>query len=110
MNKPLWVQEMWKNIWTRLQEPDANLVFHVPAHKVPTASGNQEADALAKTHALVTDLSVDTADWIHQKSGHQSIQVGWCIAKEEALEFQLKVTALKLAKVLVTKAPKGLAN
>lgn len=44
-----------------LQEPKADLV--VPAHKLSTPPGNQEAGALAKIHALATDLSVNTADW-----------------------------------------------
>lgn len=102
MNKPLRLQEMWKDIWTRLQDPDANLVFLVPAHKVSIALGNQEADAFAKIYTLVTDLSVDTTNLVHRKSGHQSIQVGRCIAKEEMLELQLRGAALK--------APKGQAN
>lgn len=40
MNKPLQLQEMWKDIWTLLQDPDANLVFLVPAYKVSIALGN----------------------------------------------------------------------
>lgn len=52
MNKPLWGQEMWKNIWAHLQEPETDLsVFHVPAHRVSTPPGNQEADVLAKIYA-----------------------------------------------------------
>lgn len=47
---------MWKDIWTRLQDPDANLVFLVPARKVSIALDNQEADAFAKIHTLITDL------------------------------------------------------
>lgn len=46
INKPLWGQDIWKDIWVHLQEPQAVLiVFHVPAHKALTPSGNQEADA-----------------------------------------------------------------
>ena len=48
MNKPLWGQDMWKDIWVHLQEPSAVLtVFHIPAHEALTAPGNQEADVLA---------------------------------------------------------------
>lgn len=54
-------EKMWKDIWTHLQEPKADLV--VPAPKLSTPPGNQEAGALAKIHTLATDLSVNTADW-----------------------------------------------
>ena len=48
MNKPFWGQDMWKDIWVHLQEPEAVLtVFHLLAYKVLTPPGNQEADALA---------------------------------------------------------------
>lgn len=40
---------------------------------------------MAKIHALATDLSVDTVDWVHQKSGPGSAQIGWLIAKEAGL-------------------------
>ena len=46
INKPLWGQDIWRDIWVHLQEPQAVLiVFHVPAHKALTPPGNQEADA-----------------------------------------------------------------
>lgn len=41
MNKPLWGQVVWKDIWVYLQEPEAVLtVFHSPAHKALTSPGN----------------------------------------------------------------------
>lgn len=92
MNNPLWWQEMWKAIWAHLQEPEADLtVFHVPAHKISTPPGKQEADALAKICTLANDLvAVDNADWLHQKCGHDSAQGGWSTAKKEVLELTFK--------------------
>lgn len=52
------------------QQHEADLVFHVPAHKASSPPGNQETDALVKVHALATELSADTAVWVHRKSGH----------------------------------------
>lgn len=47
MNKPLLRQEMWKDIWAYLQDPEANLaIFHGPADKVSIPPVNQEADVL----------------------------------------------------------------
>lgn len=47
MNKPLWGQDMWKDIWVHRQEPEAVLmVFHFSAYKALTPPGDQEADAL----------------------------------------------------------------
>lgn len=44
--KPSGGQDIWKDIWVHLQEPQAVLIiFHVPAHKALTPPGNQEADA-----------------------------------------------------------------
>lgn len=72
-NKPLWGQEMWKNIWDHLQEPKADLtVFHVPAYRVSTPPDNKEADDLAKINTLATDLSVVIAEWVHRRRGHHS--------------------------------------
>lgn len=89
MNKSLWEQEMWKDIWVRLQKPETNLdVFHVSAHKASTAPGNQGEDALGKIGALATDPSVGTTDWVHRKSGYHSVQVGWCTAKEAELALK----------------------
>lgn len=89
MNKSLWEQEMRKDIWVRLQKPETNLVvFHVCAHKASTAPGNQGEDALAKIGALATDPSVGTTEWVHRKSGHHSVQVGWCTAKEAELALK----------------------
>lgn len=88
INKPLWGQEMWKNIWALLQEPEADLivlVFHVPAHRVSPPPGNQEAQVLAKICTLATDLSADMADWLHQRSGHYSDSIAWHIFKEARL-------------------------
>lgn len=67
INNPLWWQEMWKAIWAHLQELEADLtVFHVPAHKISTPPGKQEADASAKICTLANDLvAVDNADWLH---------------------------------------------
>ena len=49
-------QEVWKDIWARLQKPEADLtIFQVPAHRVSTPRSNQEADALAKIYVLATD-------------------------------------------------------
>ena len=49
VNKPLWGQDMWKDIWVCLQEPEAVLtLFQLPAHKVLTPLGNQEVSALAQ--------------------------------------------------------------
>lgn len=47
-----------------LPEPEADLtVFHVPAHKISTPTGNQEADALTKICTLANDtVAVDTVD------------------------------------------------
>lgn len=54
MNKPLWGQDMWKDVWVHLQKPEAVLtVFHIPAHKVLTPSDNQEPDVLAGVRALL---------------------------------------------------------
>lgn len=76
-------------------------MFHDPAHKASTPWGNQKADALAKRHSLATDLSVDTAGWVYQKSGHHSVQIKWCIVKEEVLKLQLRASALESAKAPV---------
>ena len=63
INKPLWGQRIWKDIWAHSQEPEPDLfVFHVPAHKASTSPDNQEEDALARMHTLATDLSVHTVD------------------------------------------------
>lgn len=71
INKSLWGQEMWKDIWAHLQEPEADLVvFHISVHKAYIFPVNQEADALSKMLILATDLPVDTADCINWKSGH----------------------------------------
>ena len=49
MNKPLWVQDIWKDIWVRLQESEAILTtFHASARKALKPPGKQEADALAQ--------------------------------------------------------------
>ena len=49
MKKTLWGQDMWKDIWVHLQEPEAILAaFHVPAYKELTFPGNHKADALAQ--------------------------------------------------------------
>lgn len=83
MNKPFWGQRGVER-YLGSQEPTEDLcIVHVPAHK--TAPGTQEADALAKIHALATDPLVDTADWVSWKSGPGSAQIGWCIAKEAGL-------------------------
>lgn len=48
VHKPLWSQDMWKDIWVHLPEPEAILiVFHILARKVLTSPGDQEAGALA---------------------------------------------------------------
>lgn len=48
MSKPLWGQDMWKNILVCFQEPEKfPTVFHILAHTVLTPSGNQESDGLA---------------------------------------------------------------
>ena len=37
INKHLWGQDMWKDIWIYLQEPESVLtVLHVPAQRAPT--------------------------------------------------------------------------
>lgn len=47
MNKSLWGQDMWEDIWVYLQEPDVVFtLFHVPAHKALTFSGNLKTDIL----------------------------------------------------------------
>lgn len=63
MNKTLQGQEIWKDIGAHLQEPEANLVFHVPAQKASTSLDNEEAGALVKMHTLATDSSVDTVKY-----------------------------------------------
>lgn len=46
INKPLWGQDIWKDICVHLQEPQAVLtVFHVSAQKTLTPPGHQELDA-----------------------------------------------------------------
>ena len=88
VNKPLWGQDRWKDIWVHLQEPESILtVFHVPAYNALTPPGNQEADTLARVEALATDPSVDTEDWGHRKSGHHSARVGSYIAKDAGLSL-----------------------
>lgn len=63
MNKPLWGQDTWKDFGVCVQEPEALLpVFHIPAHKALTHSGNRKADAEAQVPARATDPSVHTAD------------------------------------------------
>ena len=48
MNKPLSGQDMWKDIWVCLKEPEAILtVFHILAYKALIPLGNKEADTLA---------------------------------------------------------------
>ena len=60
MNKPLWSQNMWKDIWVCLPEPKADLtVFTVPAYKTLTPPGSQKAHTLTtctKVQALTTEL------------------------------------------------------
>lgn len=71
MNKPLWGQDILKNIWVHL--PEAVLtVFYILAHKALTPLGNQEAASLAQVWALVTNPSVDTTNWLHRKSSHHN--------------------------------------
>ena len=49
MHKPLWGQDMCKDIRVHLQESEAVLiVFLISAHRALTPPGNQEADALAQ--------------------------------------------------------------
>lgn len=54
MNKPLWDQDAWKDIWVLT-------VFHVLVHEALTLPGSQEADALAQIRALATNPSVNIA-------------------------------------------------
>lgn len=56
MNKPLCGQDIWKDIWVHLQEPEAVLtVIHVITHKALIPAGNQEADALTWVQVLAID-------------------------------------------------------
>lgn len=80
MNRPLWNPDLWRD---NCIQPEAILTFFpVPAHKALTPPGNQEADLSARAEALTTDPLVDTADWMHEKSGYCSTWVGWRIAKD----------------------------
>ena len=48
VNKPLWGEDLWKDIWLCFQEPAAFLtVFHAPGSiKTLTTTGNWGADVL----------------------------------------------------------------
>lgn len=84
MHKPLWGQDMCKDIRVHLQESEAVLiVFLISAHRALTPPGNPEADPLAHTAALATDPSVDREiEEVHRESGQHSTQVEWHIAKD----------------------------
>ena len=83
MNTPLWAQDVWRDIWVHLQEPEAVLaVFHVWGHEALTPPDSQKADAPAQGPALATDPSVDTAGWVRRKSGHRHAHMGWRIAQD----------------------------
>lgn len=79
MDKPIWGQDMWQDIWGRLQELEADLpVFHVPTHegltRPPPPPKQLASWGPSLGRALTTESSVDTAGWAHRKSGHRDVQ------------------------------------
>ena len=83
MNKPSLGRDVWRDVWAHLQEAEAVLTgFRVLAQEALTPPGNQEADALARVPALVTDPSVDSSvDGVHRKGSRCSTRVGWRTAQ-----------------------------
>lgn len=89
MSKPAGSQDMWRDKWVDLQEPEAVLcVFHFPAQKTLKPLGNLELDTLAQVQGLATEPSVDTADWVQKKRCHDSAQVAWHTAKHARLPLK----------------------
>lgn len=76
LGRPLWGQQLRKEISDRLQAPEWLSLVYVPACSDISSLRNLEADALAPIVTLVPTQAADFAHWPRQKRGPRA-EAGW---------------------------------